>query len=129
MPRTKALVAWAPATLWAAFLFYLSSRSTFPSTAYTFLGDKPIHVILFAVLGTALAWGARGWHRQSSQVVLVLTGVAFAATDEWHQSMVPRRDASLADFGADVLGIVAAFLLARWLLGRVAPWYSEVQHR
>ena len=111
----QALVRWAPATVWAAFLFYLSSRSVLSVPSLP-IGDRVGHFVLFAVLGNALAWGARRWRRHLSEVVLLLLGVVFAATDEWHQSMVPPREPSVADFVADALGLVVGYLLARRLL-------------
>jgi VanZ family protein len=113
---TRLLISWGPATLWAAALFYLSSQSD-PLGASTFpLNDKVAHLIMFGVLGAALAWGGRRSDRLGLHAGLLFLGFLFAASDEWHQASVPLRDPSAWDFGADALGIILGFLFARALL-------------
>lgn len=97
---------WAPPVLWAAVLFVASSRS---NTGPVDLGDgrdKLAHFVAYAVLGLLLARaqalsGLRPW-------VAVALGLAYAASDELHQSFVPGRSAEIADFLADALGVMAA---------------------
>jgi len=113
---TQLLISWGPATLWAAALFYLSSQSD-PLGASSFpFSDKVAHLLLFGVLGAALAWGARRFDRLGLHAGLVFLGVLFAASDEWHQASVPFRDPSAGDFGADAVGIILGYLFARALL-------------
>ena len=94
--------------LYMAWLVWLSSR---PGTGGTlpFPGaDKLVHVLLYFPLGLLL-------HRSLSSPVLVWAiGVLFAISDEWHQSFVPGRTASIADGVADVCGL----LLAGWVFHR-----------
>lgn len=101
--------AWAPPVLWAAVLFVASSGS---NTGPVDLGDgrdKLAHFVAYAVLGLLLARaqalsGLRPW-------VAVALGVAYAASDELHQSFVPGRSAEIADLVADALGVMAAVTL------------------
>jgi len=44
-------------------------------------------------------------------VLLLLIGVGYGALDEWHQSFVPGRDVSVADWGADIAGMIIGLLL------------------
>jgi VanZ family protein len=46
----------------------------------------------------------------------VIVGIAYAISDEWHQSFVPGRDASGWDVLFDSLGIYAASLTSPILL-------------
>jgi len=110
------LASWAPAALWAMALFLLSHQSSVPGVASFLHADKVAHFVLFAVLGTTLAWAGRKKGRGKALVFLVLLGVAYAATDEWHQSFVPSRDPSYGDFLADTVGVVVGFVLTRLLL-------------
>lgn len=113
---TQLLISWAPATLWAAVLIYLSSQSD-PLGASIFpFSDKVAHLLLFGVLGVALAWGGRRSDRFRLHAGLLFLGCLFAASDEWHQASVPLRDPSAGDFGADAVGIILGYLLARALL-------------
>ena len=75
--------------------------------------DKLLHLAEFCVF-MFLAWHATG---RRLLVAWMLT-IAFAATDEWHQAMIPTRDASMLDFIADVAGasLVVAVLHRRTLL-------------
>jgi len=67
-----------------------------------------LHIPLYAVL--AIFWkialeGRLQGVRSNSWVVILLCG-GFGFLDEWHQSFVPGRDASLTDALADILGAV-----------------------
>jgi VanZ family protein len=77
--------------------------------------DKVAHFIEYSVLGAAL----RYWSRKGRKALLA-GGVGFAALDEFHQSFIPGRTASLWDFVADGCGLAAGFLLSRRFLRKVA---------
>ena len=108
MRERRRAAARVGAVAWAALLFGLSSlpAGATPSSPLSFPGDdKVVHAVLYAVLG-ALLRVALG--RTGPAVVLA---AAYGATDEFHQSFVPGRDADLFDWFADVVGAVlgAAF--------------------
>jgi VanZ family protein len=82
--------------------------------------DKILHFIEYFVLGITLRYWARGGK------VLLAGGVGYAVLDEFHQSFVPGREASVGDFIADALGLVAGYLLAkRFLWVRLAGKQSQ----
>jgi VanZ family protein len=107
------LTTWAPAVLWAALIFALSSV---PDLG-TDLGQwdtalrKLAHVAEYAILG-ALVFRAAG-----SAPVAVFLSSAYAATDEIHQAFVAGRHGSPLDWLIDtagvVLGVAAAARLSR----------------
>jgi VanZ family protein len=79
-------------------------------------GDKLLHAAAYAVL--ALGWYAAlrvtwPWHdyRRHAWVALALAA-GYGALDEWHQSFVPGRAASLPDWVADVAGATVTATLA-----------------
>jgi VanZ family protein len=112
-----AVRAWLPAVGWAALIFALSSRPTLPVDLH--LGrDKIAHFAAYAVLGFFLARARQA--SGLSAVAAALLGVAYAASDEWHQSFVPGRSAEVADWLADALGVVAGLFLYQRLPGRRA---------
>lgn len=43
--------------------------------------------------------------------ILVAIGSLFAASDEWHQSFIPGRDASVLDWISDCVGILGTLFL------------------
>ncbi len=110
---------WVPAFLYAALIFFLSHQSN-PPGAQT-VPDYAAHFFEYALFGLTLTWGATsGFHRPlTSKSALLLGGIAalYAIGDEFHQSFVPDRVASLGDVGMDVLG-ATAFVGVVWLTRR-----------
>jgi len=111
----RAVLAWGPAAVWAAVLFLSSEWSGLPRSVWAALNDKLIHLALYGVLGATLAWGKNSASTAPPHWALLLLGVAYGALDEWHQSFVPRRDPSLDDLLADVVGVGVGYLLL-WLV-------------
>ena len=75
------------------------------------------HITEYFILGLLLFRGCRGesipaWNWRWSLLAVIV--VAFwAGSDEWHQSFVPTRTASIADVGIDTAGgILAQFVSA-----------------
>ena len=92
--------------------------------AVIFYVRKTGHVTEYGVLAL-LFWRAlrkpvvndpRAWNWRLFRVVLLLCAV-YAATDEWHQSFVPSREAKVHDVVLDTGGAAAALGLL-WRLGR-----------
>lgn len=111
----RSVAGWAPAVLWAAAIFWGSSRPTVP-VPEVWGADKLMHFGAYAVLGLLLARGTtllglgRGWP--------VVLGALYGASDEWHQSFVPGRSADPADWVADALGVLAGV----FLYSRIRAW-------
>lgn len=115
----RALIAWGPAATWAAVLFVLSEVGALRPVVFLAVHDKPVHFVLYFVLGAALAWG-KGWSGSAwPHWAFVGIGILYGAVDELHQMFVPNRMPSLADLGADALGVAAgyAFMLAAFTVG------------
>jgi len=150
MPKTSAYLVkrWLPVVVWLALVFFMStgtfsSENTFsvvrPILAFLFPGlsfdqvtmihgiiRKGAHVFEYFVLGLLLlrAFRARAfgeWKWRSS--LLAVLGVAlYALGDEFHQSFVPTRTASMMDVGIDTTGGVLAQIVC-------AFWYRYVRGR
>lgn len=58
----------------------------------------------------------RPWVRSEAAFAFVVA-VAFALTDEWHQTFVPSREGAMRDVFIDTAGAATA-LWALWLIGR-----------
>jgi VanZ family protein len=67
------------------------------------------HLGLYGVLGGTLAWGRDAARRRVPHVLLVLIGLLYGASDEWHQSFVPGRTPSAGDLAADGIGVLAGY--------------------
>ena len=100
---------WLPVVIWMALIFCLSAQSTLPLPGVSWL-DELIriagHFSEYAVLAGLAARattsaGPVSWRRAACVLAVCL---AYALSDEWHQSFVPGRDASLLDLAVDMLG-------------------------
>ncbi len=128
---------WLPVILWVCFIFWMStesfsSQNTFSlvKTVIRFLSPnisshdlrlihavirKAGHVIEYFMLGLLLFRAFRGgstglWKWRWSLFALIGV-VLWAMSDEWHQSFVPTRAASVVDVGIDTAGgILAQFI-------------------
>ncbi len=123
--RARGRLFAALALVWAGVLFWESSRANpFPFLPQGLLSqDKLLHAGAYAVLGALVAAALRGTRLWPVRAVAlaVLVAAAYGATDEWHQSYVPGRDADPFDWAADVSGAIlgaAGAVLA--LRGRTA---------
>jgi VanZ family protein len=125
--------AWAPAVAWAAVIFFMSTeefaaehtgrwlewavRLILPSLSpRTFdvlhvVLRKLAHVGEYFVLALLLD---RGWRQGSSlrprwvPLAAFVVAALYSLTDEWHQSFVADRTASLLDCGFDSVGAAMA---------------------
>ena len=111
------VLEWGPAALWAAVLFLLSDQEGLGRGLPPGV-DKLVHGGLYLILGLSLAWGKRRTASSVSAAVLLLMGVGYAASDEWHQTFVPGRDASVGDWVADSVGIMLGLALFSILWSR-----------
>ncbi len=115
------LAAWAPAIVYAALIFALSSLSQPPPFVPPELLslDKLVHLAEYAVLGALLARALRAGGRPAARVFAgaLLLGSLYGASDELHQAFVPKRTAEVRDWAADsagaALGAAAVAFLRR----------------
>jgi VanZ family protein len=136
---------WLPVLIWMAMIFGAStdlgstqhtSRIIRPFLQFFWpnVSDKSVHEVQvavrkaghlsgYAVLGL-LIWRAKqkgflagGWSWRSAQFAEVIATV-YAATDEFHQSFVPTREASVWDVLIDATGS-AIGLAVIWAIGRL----------
>ena len=112
IPRRYGFV---PPVLWAALIFYGSSHPA-PSIAAPGIAGGVIencaHAVEYGIFAALLALCARrrsGWVELDRATLgwIVVIVVLYAASDEWHQSFVPHRDASVYDVITDIVGGVS----------------------
>ncbi len=96
-----------------SLIFWLSAQPRLD-----FLASRPDHLLhggAYFVLAILAAGAFAGGLMERAVTKAWLAGLALAvvygASDEWHQSFVPGRVASLADWIADVAGALAAVAL------------------
>jgi len=126
-----------PTIVYAAFIFYLSSlpshllpgdkrliyqiflmvkQSGLEFLAYPLYPavkhpDKFVHLVLYFGFGILLNASFRFSNYSYPSVYAFFVGALYGISDEIHQIFVPGRTASILDFTADVVGLVAAQII------------------
>ncbi len=113
----QAIIAYLPPILWAILIFIFSAQSLLPGfeeSAYDFIFKKLAHISVYLVLYLLVLQAVITTITEKQPKMRLLLPIficlLYAASDEFHQSLVPGRYATLRDIGYDGLGISIAFL-------------------
>jgi VanZ family protein len=104
------LLRWLPVFAWAAVIFALSSIPSLSTHLGTwdYVLRKCAHMTEYAILGVLLA------RATGSRPAAFVLAVAYACSDEWHQTFVRGRHGTPVDVGIDAVGVLIGLtLLAR----------------
>jgi VanZ family protein len=108
----RVLSLWLPVVAWAALIFGLSSIPDLGTGlgGWDLVLRKVAHAAEYAILAALLV---RALRRPGAAITL---GIAYAISDEIHQSFVAGREGSVLDVGIDAIGVVVGAMLAarRW---------------
>jgi VanZ family protein len=123
--RSILLARYAPFAALCGAIFFVSSleRAPIPEPLLFWNSDKLFHALAYAVVGAAAAWPTlrrRGGWGPAAFVESFLLAAGYGVLDEWHQSFVPGRSATLSDVVADAVGAA----LGAWLLGL---WWARTK--
>ncbi len=119
---TDRIIAWGPAAVWAVVLFFLSAIPGLDRPPLLFSGeDLVVHILVYAGLGAGLAWARARGGATPPHAALVVSGILYGLSDEWHQSFVPGRDPSAADLAADTAGVLLGYSICSAILARRVP--------
>lgn len=110
---------WLPALAgWAVVIFVLSSIPNPPGAQGSEWRSVVGHLVEYAILAFLLAKVLEAWRPGASWVLIGVTAwllaVTYGITDEFHQSFVPRRHASVFDVFVDAVGALAG--ISAWLV-------------
>jgi VanZ family protein len=111
-------VLYLSATIAYALLIFLLSSLSGDKTEKLYLfkhSDKIIHLLEYAVLcflvSKALSSTLKENVRRYTGLIAVVISLLYAITDEFHQSFVPGRYASMYDIFADGIGAVISQII------------------
>jgi VanZ family protein len=109
----KYINLWLPVAVWAIVIFTFSNYPTTPASQIhwqDFVVKKSAHVVEYAILTTLLyrAFLGSGMGKLKAGYLSILLALIYAISDEFHQSFVPGRDATLRDVVIDFFGSVAS---------------------
>jgi VanZ family protein len=101
---------WGPVVLYILLILAVSSVPRLRPAGSLGGLDKLAHLVEYAILGVLLRRavtlrGVRGW------LAVVTVGAAIGFLDEWYQSSVPGRVASIRDWLADTIGVCLGMMV------------------
>lgn len=129
------IIPWLASALWMRIIYLLSDQPNSSRVTQLYLGvwnvlgRKGAHVceyaILFCLYLAAFNASFQAMGRNRSQTnssapktiapagvsVAIVLSILYAATDEWHQSFVPGRSASVFDVLVDTSGILLGLIV------------------
>jgi VanZ family protein len=111
---------WLPPLAYMSVIFFLSSQPQPLPDLTSRVWDKALHMIEYTGLGVLLfrALAGEGLTWLATALLTVAIVSAYGASDEWHQSFVPMRNADVRDWIVDTLGGTVAAVAAAMAAGR-----------
>lgn len=118
----KLLRIWLPPLIWMAVIFFVSAQPTVPSVPgrWDLLVKKGMHVLAYATLTFLYLRALRGsgLGDRLSRATGAVLALAYAVSDEYHQTFVPGRNGTLVDVGIDAVGVAAVTIIDWWIRRR-----------
>ncbi len=126
----KPFLAWGAVGMWVLVIFLFSNQAHSGAVTEAYLGDANVpvrkfaHMFEYAVLFVLTRYAvsksafASGWGNVRLSLFAYLFCLGNAFFDEWHQSFVPGRSATLSDATVDMCGAMIAWV-AVYLLVRI----------
>lgn len=107
-PAASIVLRFLPMIGWMVLIFMLSHQPTLPTVPGVASSAASIagHFSVYFVLAILLWWTLGLFDLSPRQRILLafIAAVLFGFSDEWHQSFVSGRDASLMDNAVDAVG-------------------------
>ena len=123
---------WGPAILLMAIIFLASATpaSDFPGLgSLDLLVKKGGHMIGYALLAASYhrALNKRKVITKQHLALAICLTVLYAASDEWHQSYTPGRNASFLDIGIDIIGGLIGISAVQWMQRRYSTLHAAAR--
>jgi VanZ family protein len=109
VPAPRPVSLWLPVVAWAAVIFAFSSIPSLGTGLGTWdtVLRKAAHMTEYAVLGVLL------WRALGVELAAFAAAVAYAVTDEIHQTFVHGRHGSPVDVAIDAAGVLIGLVVLR----------------
>ena len=119
----KRILRWLPAVTMMMLIFIASGTPGDEVPTFEgidFIIKKGGHMIGYAMLAIACYLAAYGSNHNQvrSSVLSLCLAVTYAASDEYHQSFIPGRSATVMDVGIDSAGAIAGVILMNFMVRR-----------
>ena len=125
----KQLSIWCITTFWACLIYFASSipgkstifQSASSSQIPAYFLEWGYHFGAYAIL-TLLLWFCTNFRDNTyvyrKSILIFLIGFLYAISDEWHQSMVVFREASISDLFIDCIGCISGIICANLITSK-----------
>jgi VanZ family protein len=111
----KLIRRWLPALMWMGLIFFVSAQPSLPSVPgrWDLLLKKGMHMAAYGILTALYLRALRGPGCDDTVIRLasVVLAVAYALSDEYHQTFVPGRNGTWVDVAVDGVGILGVTAL------------------
>jgi len=110
---------WLPVFLWAGFIFFVSSLPGEDIPSIFYAQDTIFHIFEYTLLALLISRALKnsGLDRISQKpirfLLVILSCILYAFSDELHQKFVSGRISSISDVFIDSLGIVLGCVIYR----------------
>jgi VanZ family protein len=124
-------IRWVCVLGWMAVIYFFSAQPHSGEMTQHYLGGlnvpirKAAHITEYAVLFLLSQWATYGTTSSTNLRAWfpALLSVAYACSDEFHQSFVPGRSAQFSDVLVDSTGVLIAWLFTKF--GKKLPGPSK----
>ncbi len=104
---------WTPPAVWVVLILIATSWPGISVGPDTLALDKVFHFTAYSVLAALMLRATRDPSAWRTAILTWCLVALFGAVDEWHQSFIPRRSMSFADWVADSSGALVGVLAVR----------------
>jgi len=119
----KQLILWLPVILWSSIIFSFSNRPTISASYFDpldFIIKKAAHLTEYAILFSLIFRAFyQSWYPKKGidywENMALISTLIFAISDEWHQSFITGRTATIRDILIDFIGILIGLSIIKWL--------------
>ncbi len=117
--KREVVLSWIVTIFLALLIFYVSSLS-FPPSSGTGIGYKSIiyHIGIFFFLSFFLSVSLTKGVSKNLIILSIMLSLAYAVLDEFHQSFVPGRYASMKDIFLNTFGIILSSTIIAFKIRR-----------
>jgi len=114
-------ITWLPTIIWMLLIFAMSNQSSIKASYFDpldFVIKKTAHITEYAILlifmfrSLTLTWGKKFSIDKMENLSILITQI-YAISDEWHQSHIAGRTATIRDMFIDFIGVMLGITILK----------------
>lgn len=114
--KKRQIYFYIPIIIYSIVLFILSNQSTTPDFINDYFGmDKLVHAIVYSFFAILTNVGLKyKFHGMNNRLGIILAiRIVFCISDEYHQSFIIGREASVYDILFDIIGLLVGLAIIK----------------